>query len=178
LNRANENPLIGALKEVCLFLDEIGIEYMLVGGLAVGIWAEPRATVDIDFLVSIKSDDFALLSRKVKESGRFVFIHDRPMIFGRISFLRATLKSSPDVSIDFLFSDDEFKNEALRRKGTIKIIDFSVNITTPEDLIILKLLSGRPQDKLDVERIYNMQQENLDMEYMLRWSKKLGIILP
>ncbi len=30
---------------------------MLVGGLAVGIWSEPRATFDIDFLVSMKTDD-------------------------------------------------------------------------------------------------------------------------
>jgi len=30
-------------------------EYMLVGGLAVGIWGEPRAAVDIDFLVSFNS---------------------------------------------------------------------------------------------------------------------------
>lgn len=174
----NENPLIRALKEVCLFLDEIGIEYMLVGGLAVSIWGEPRATVDIDFLVSIRLDDSDLLNRKVKESERFIFIHDKPMIFGRISFLRATLKSNPDVSVDFLFSDDEFKNEALKRKEPVKLADFSVDITTPEDLIILKLLSGRPQDKLDAERVYGTQKENLDMEYMMRWSKKLGITLP
>lgn len=58
LNRVNENPLIQSLKEVCLFFDEIGIEYMLVGGLAVSIWSEPRATVDIDFLVSIRLDNF------------------------------------------------------------------------------------------------------------------------
>jgi len=36
----NDNPLMQSLKELCLFIDEIGIEYMLVGGLAVGIWDE------------------------------------------------------------------------------------------------------------------------------------------
>ncbi|HZX49319.1 MAG TPA: hypothetical protein VFF47_08900 [Nitrospirota bacterium] len=51
----NDNPLLQHLKELCLFLDNAGIEYMLVGGLAVGIWGEPRATVDIDFLVSFNS---------------------------------------------------------------------------------------------------------------------------
>ena len=48
----DENPLILSLKELCAFLGEEGIDYILVGGLAVGLWGTPRATVDVDFLVS------------------------------------------------------------------------------------------------------------------------------
>lgn len=171
----NDNPLVQSLKEICLFLDNIGIEYMLVGGLAVGIWGEPRATVDIDFLVSIKTDDSDLLRQKVKESERFIFIHDRPLIFGKISFLRATLKSNTDISVDFLFADDDFKNEALKRKETLQISDFSVNVSAPEDLIILKLLSGREQDNLDAKNIFEIQKKRLDRKYMQKWSKRLDI---
>lgn len=171
----NDNPLVQSLKEICLFLDNIRIEYMLVGGLAVGIWGEPRATVDIDFLVSIKTDYSDLLRQKVKESERFIFIHDRPLIFGKISFLRATLKSNADISVDFLFADDDFKNEALKRKETLQISDFSVNVSAPEDLIILKLLSGREQDNLDAKKIFEIQKKRLDREYMQKWSKRLGI---
>lgn len=148
---------------------------MLVGGLAVGIWGEPRATVDIDFLVSIKTDDSDLLRQKVKESKRFIFIHDRPLIFGKISFLRATLKSNTDISVDFLFADDDFKNEALKRKETLQISDFSVNVSAPEDLIILKLLSGREQDNLDAKNIFEIQKKRLDRKYMQKWSKRLDI---
>jgi hypothetical protein len=43
----NDNALIESLGELCLFLENNGIEYTLVGGLAVGIWGAPRATVDI-----------------------------------------------------------------------------------------------------------------------------------
>jgi len=163
------------LKELCSFLDESAIEYMLVGGLAVGIWAEPRATVDIDFLVSISLSDFDNLRQRLVESNRFVFIHEKPMIFGKVSFLRATLKSNTDVSVDFLFVDDVFKREALNRKKEIQLTDFLVNITTPEDLIILKLLSGRDQDRLDARKISEIQKDNLDMDYLKTWSKKLEI---
>jgi len=171
----NNNPLIQSLKEVCSFLDEAAVEYMLVGGLAVGIWAEPRATVDIDFLVSIRINDVEDLKQRLTESNRFVFIHDKPMVFGKVSFLRATLKSNPDVSVDFLFVDDVFKNEALKHKKAIQLTDFSVNIATPEDLIILKLLSGREQDRLDARKILDIQRENLDWVYLQTWSEKLGI---
>ena len=171
----NDNPLTQSLKELCLFLDEVRIEYMLIGGLAVGIWGEPRATVDIDVLVAAGLDNFGLLKHKLMESGRFVFIHDKPMVFGKIAFLRATLKSNPDISVDFLFSDDEFKNGALQRKETVKINEFSLNISSPEDLVILKLLSGRAQDRLDAEKIIKIQKENLDKEYMKKWVQKLGM---
>ncbi len=169
------NPLIQSLKDLCLFLDDAGIEYMLVGGLAVGIWSLPRATIDIDFLVAIKLDDYNVLKKKLKESNAFVFIHDKPTIFKKITLLRATLKKNADISVDFLFADDDFKTEALKRKVSVDIADFDVNITTPEDLVLLKLLSSRAQDKLDAEKILEMQKDVLDMEYIRRWSKKLSI---
>ncbi|MEW6215116.1 MAG: nucleotidyl transferase AbiEii/AbiGii toxin family protein [Nitrospirota bacterium] len=160
-----------------MFLDVNRIEYMLVGGLAVGIWGEPRATVDIDFLVAIGLDDFDTLKHKLIESSRFVFIHDKPMVFGKITFLRATLKSNTDISVDFLFADDEFKSETFKRKETVQIDDISINITTPEDLIILKLLSGREQDRLDAAKILRIQKAHIDDEYMKKWALRLGIDL-
>ena len=173
----NDNTLIESLKELCFFLENSAIEYMLVGGLAVGIWGAPRATVDIDFLVSMKTDDYNILRKKLIESEKFIFIYDEPMTFARISFMRATLKSNKDISIDFLFADDDFKNEALRRKETIQVAGFSVNVTTPEDLVILKLLSGREQDRLDAKKILEIQKGNLDMEHIQNWLHKLSIEL-
>jgi predicted nucleotidyltransferase len=171
----SNNPLVQSLKELCLFFDNVGIEYMLVGGMAIGIWSEPRATVDIDFLVSTRLKDFSALKQKLSESASFIFIHDKPMIFGKISFLRATLKSNSDISVDFLFADEGFKNEALKRKERVQLSDFSVNIVTPEDLILLKLLSGRKQDRLDAEKILEVQKEHLDREYIQKWSERLSI---
>jgi predicted nucleotidyltransferase len=170
-----DNPLFESLRELCLFLDEAGIEHMLVGGLAVGVWSEPRATVDIDFLVATGLKDFENLKRKITASGRFIFIHDKPMTFGKISFLRAALKSNADVAVDFLFADDEFKNSALKRKETVQITGFSVNVSSPEDLIILKLLSDRAQDRLDAKKIIEFQKGHLDREYMQKWFDSLGI---
>ena len=171
----SENSPIQSLREVCSFLDSAEIGYVLVGGLAVSIWAEPRATVDIDFLVSLDRKDFSLLVRRLHESGQFVFIHDKPMIFKRISFLRATLKNNTDVSVDFIFSDDDFKAEALKRRVSVSAFDFSVPIPTPEDLILLKRLSGRPQDIVDAQKILATRKAELDMDYIRKWEKKLGL---
>src|SRR3972149_5054117 len=130
----SDNPLLQSLKELCLFLNDSGMDYMLIGGLAVGVWAEPRATIDIDFVVSVGVSDFPAFQQRVRESEKFIFIHDNPMTFGKITPLRVTLKSNVDVSADFLFADDDFKKGALQRKVVVPFMGFSVNIVTPEDL--------------------------------------------
>ena len=40
-----------ALVEVAADLDRRGLAYMLVGGMAVGLWGEPRTTLDLDFTI-------------------------------------------------------------------------------------------------------------------------------
>jgi hypothetical protein len=41
------------LSAVARALSALGAEYMLIGGLAVGVWLEPRATKDADFSVHV-----------------------------------------------------------------------------------------------------------------------------
>ncbi len=99
------------------------------------------------------------------------------MIFNKVSFLRTTLKSNSDIAVDFLFADDEFKKTMLGRSSSVSIAGSSVRIPTPEDLIILKLLSDRPQDRIDVEHIRETQKRDLDEAYIRSWCDKLGVTL-
>ena len=39
------------LRQLLLVFNEHGVEYLIVGGYAVGIYAEPRATKDLDLLI-------------------------------------------------------------------------------------------------------------------------------
>ncbi|MGA8530969.1 MAG: hypothetical protein WB622_14730, partial [Acidobacteriaceae bacterium] len=39
------------LRELLLAFSEHGVEYLLVGGYAIGVYAEPRATKDLDIFV-------------------------------------------------------------------------------------------------------------------------------
>ncbi len=172
----SDNPLFQALEELCGFLDDARLDYTLVGGLAVGIWAAPRATVDVDFLVSLSAAEADTLVQRLKQSGQFIFVHEKPMVFNKVSFLRATLKSNSDVAVDFLLADDTFKKTMLGRSSSVTISGFSVRIPTPEDLIILKLLSNRPQDRLDVEQIRETQKHELDTTYIRSWCDKLGVM--
>ena len=49
--------LLEELKKLTQKLDQSGIDYALCGGLALAIYAKPRATLDIDMMV--QQDDFS-----------------------------------------------------------------------------------------------------------------------
>jgi len=48
--------LLAALKKLKLLLEKQRTPYMLIGGIAVALWGEPRATQDIDIVVLIPKD--------------------------------------------------------------------------------------------------------------------------
>ena len=41
-------------KDFIKFLNEHNVRYLLIGGWAVGIYGNPRATKDIDFLIAVE----------------------------------------------------------------------------------------------------------------------------
>ena len=56
---ASTTKLIDALRSACETLDELGVDFALVGGLAVSARAEPRLTRDVDLAIATDDDDGA-----------------------------------------------------------------------------------------------------------------------
>ncbi len=54
-------------------------------------------------------------------------------------------------------------------KNTINNIE--INLISKEDLIVLKRLSARPQDNLDVANIYKKYIGAIDDNYITKWFK-------
>ena len=59
--------LYDELQGVLAALDESGVEYALVGALAVAVWGAPRATKDIDLLV--RKEDLSRALAAVRTRG-------------------------------------------------------------------------------------------------------------
>ena len=57
--------LEAALLEVVAILEEWKIPYMLIGGLAVAQWGEPRATLDVDITLWVEADQFETMVAKL-----------------------------------------------------------------------------------------------------------------
>ena len=175
---ANDAYLIAVLTAVIRVLHEQRADFALAGGLAYSALVTPRATVDIDVLIFIPTRP----PTKLFESFRLVLPvfrpHDQPMVFRRATIWRA-IGGEPgrEVVLDFILAETEFHRSALARKRTVTFAGMALPIVAIEDLVLLKALAGRAQDRADIEGVLAGAGIRLDREYLDQWARRLGVDL-
>ena len=149
---------------------------MVAGGIAVSIWAAPRATVDLDFVIGITEETLPHFTEAAGEAGLVAF-DTKPMEFKRIKLFRMFLKGKESqlLMLDFILADDEYKRESLGRAVTLEIEEQYIKVVSKEDIILFKLLSGRAQDRVDAENIINIQKGSMDISYLQHWAERLSV---
>ena len=94
-------------------LDRYGINYLIVGGIAVGFHSEPRFTKDLDVLVAIRPPEQHLLLQALKDFGAPTHLvtpadftnEDFVFHFGTPPWRIDILTSIPGVDFDLAFAD-------------------------------------------------------------------------
>jgi len=146
-------------------LNEIGIDYLVVGGLAVNFHGIPRMTYDIDLMILLESENILKLVRKLTQWGyrpkipidakdladetkRNSWVREKGM--KALNFYSETLPIGEiDIVIESPIPYKELKNRAIK----IKLQDEKIPTVSIHDLIELKLRAGRKQDLADVEHL-------------------------
>jgi len=157
--------------------DFFGFDYVIIGGLAVGMWGHIRATKDIDILADIKSDILNGFTEKLKAKGYKVGIR-RGDVFDPIPLmLRITIpegKGGPTVA-DMLIITRDWEKEILKNKRQFKYEDISVNLISVEDLILIKLRSSSPIDEFDARELFLINKDEIDHELLKRRAKMMNV---
>jgi hypothetical protein len=160
------NELIDSVVAFQKLLENEGIPTMAIGGIAVGVWGEPRLTRDIDMKVLVRREDRARLLTILRP---FTPLDANP----DESFRRLGLAFFHDpngVRIDVMLADTVFDDTAIERARIVKVQGGkSIRICTAEDLVIYKMLSTRMKDRADVESVIQKQAGELDDEYVEGW---------
>ena len=136
-------------KDFIQCLNSNDVQYLLVGGWAVGLYGNPRATKDIDFLVAINSDNLEKLQNALLAFG------SPPINIERFSEKGNVIRigSSP-VQIDIINEADGIDiNDCYNRKETIFAEGIKIAVISRDDLITNKKASGRSMDISDAENI-------------------------
>lgn len=132
-----------ALARVTAFLERVDVPYMVIDGIANLVWGEARATVDIDITVLVPPDDVQDFIDAV--SHEYQMLVEAPWRF--VTDTRVLPVSDPSgVRIDLVFGLLPFEEEAVRRAASVHAAGRSIRVCTPEDLILMKIISERPRD--------------------------------
>jgi len=167
-----KSSLLGILLSISDFLILKNYNFALIGGLAYSVIFEPRATYDLDFIIEV--EDFDKFLKDLRGNSDFIFVHDKPMVFENAKIERVVHKDN--IVVDFLIADDDYKRNVLKRKKELIVNQKKVFIVTVEDLIILKLLSSRNIDVVDVRNLLKLK--DLDNDYIDYWIDKLKLTKP
>ncbi len=164
--------LFQAAAEIAEFLEECGVRYVILGGLAVQYWGEPRATHDVDITVMVPQGQ---LERFVQQ----VLQKFRPRLPDALSFaLRhrvLLVETSSRVPVDISLGIPGYEEEVLHRSVRVHLPNVrSLQFISAEDLIIHKCVAGRARDQEDVERILIRQRLQVNLVYIRRWLQEFA----
>ena len=151
-------------------LRQAGILSAVVGGVAVGVWGEPRVTRDVDIKVLLGRDAAPRLLEAI--SPDYVPLQADPLAaLTRTGVL--FVQDAQGTRLDLLLSDVSFDAEAIRRARDVTLQPGLVaSVCSPEDLIVYKLISTRQRDHDDAESVVRRQGDALDDEYVLTWLRR------
>jgi len=138
-----KSPFEHTLAKLASLLNERGISYALIGGLAVAAWGTPRATEDIDLLAELSPSpeiDGALSAAGFTVEWRRGDPEDPIPLLLRLGF-----ETGPEI--DVICVTRGWEREMLRRAVRISLPDGKpAYVVALEDLIVLKLVAGGPGD--------------------------------
>ena len=138
-------------KEFLKLLNSNRVEYLLIGGYAVGIHGHIRATNDLDVWVNISPENATRIDRALREFG-FAAAGLSPGLFlARNNVVRMGV---PPIRVEILTSVSgvEFAS-CYAEKETVRIEDMVVPVISLARLRQNKAASGRAKDLADLESL-------------------------
>lgn len=155
------------LKQLALALDKAKLPYMVFDGQAVLLYGEPRLTRDIDVTLGIDTSAAPRLLRVIGDLQWRVLVNEVDG-FLRQTFVLPVLDPKSNTRIDFVFSLTEYERRAIDRGKIVSLGGIDVRFVSLEDLIVMKIVAGRPRDLEDVISVIR-KNPGFDRVYIERW---------
>ena len=155
------------LAKLARVLDGARIPYMVIGGQAVLVHGEPRLTRDIDITLGVDATELQKVLIAATAASLTPSVSD-PEAFVRTTNVLPLSDSPTGLRVDLIFSFTPYESEAIRRAIAVTFDGVPVRFASAEDLIIHKLVAGRPRDIEDVAGIL-ARKPSLDDLYLDGW---------
>lgn len=148
-------------------LEKAGIPYMIIGGQAVLLYGEPRLTKDIDVTLGVGVEALPKIQDLSDRAGWKVLVAEAEDFVGRTMVLPVADPES-GIRIDFIFSHLPYERQAIGRARAVKLGRNKVKFASLEDVVLHKIVAGRPRDTEDIRSIL-LKNPGFDAEYIDRW---------
>ncbi len=166
------------LADITRELSKARIPYMVIGGQAVLLYGEPRLTKDIDLTLGVgpdNLDDVLAVTTRLKLN----ILTDSAAEFVRKTLVLPAQDMQSGIRIDLIFSYSPYERQAIERSRIVELPTTPpapVHFAALEDVVIHKIIAGRPRDIEDIRSIL-LKNPEYDRQYILRWLKEFDASL-
>ncbi len=138
-------------KEFLKLLKEKNVEYLLIGGYAVGYYGYPRATQDIDIWIAVNPENANKITEALKEFGFPEETVSEELFLQNGNIIRM---GSPPMRIEIITTISGVSFNDCYTSKVVDLVDgIEINIINLNHLKINKKASGRHKDLDDLENL-------------------------
>ena len=138
-------------KDFLKLLNEKQVEYLLLGGYAVGYHGYPRATADIDFWIRLSKDNAIKMMQVITAFGFGGADCSESLFMKEGNIVRM---GHPPIRIEVINAASGVDFESCYNRRVLATIDgVQVSLISLKDLKVNKKASGRSKDIADLENL-------------------------
>lgn len=154
------------IETVLKTLEDEGVEYAVIGGVAVVLYGYVRFTKDIDLIIDLSEANVRRFARALSRLDFKPGVPIDPLEMAVAEKRQAWMRDknvkvitfynpeSPLLQIDVLI----IRNYADLKKTRKRIGDFDVSVVDYDDLLKMKRETGRPTDLIDIEKLEEIKR--------------------
>ncbi|NOZ78092.1 MAG: nucleotidyltransferase family protein [Acidobacteria bacterium] len=163
--------MLGSIETVCAALNEAGVRYLIVGGVAVVLYGHLRTTVDLDLVLDLREENVrralqvldglgyvprppVSLELFADEKERSRWIEEKNMMVFSLWH-----PSQAAFEVDLFVREPFDFDAAWQRKTLVELEETRAPVVSLQDLVELKERAGRPQDLADLEALRSLEED-------------------
>lgn len=158
-------PVPPAAAEVLKALGEVLSRWgpwYLFGAQAVVAYGVPRLSADVDVTLRLTPDAPERFSLEMREAGFQLRVEDPEFV--RRTRVLPFVHVSSGMPVDVVLAGSGLEDEFLARARLLDVQGTKVPTIDPGDLIIAKVLAGRPKDIEDARGLWRIRNRELDAQ--------------
>ena len=167
-----------AFRRVVEALEKISARYVVVGSTAASAWGVARSTRDIDVVAVITRETVDTFLRALGNNEIYVPVDEaKAATIKGGSFNVLHTKTGGKVDVFVCQTSDAFESSRLDRRVKLKVLGIDTWVSTPEDVVLSKLL-WRVQTRSEVQWrdcVEVAATQKLDVNYLRIWATELGL---
>ena len=159
-----------AAQAVC---EGLGLEFCVIGGVALQRWGEPRFTADADLSVLVEPGREEVVAGALL--GQLRARIDNPLDFARRTRV-VLLQSIDGVGIDIVLAGLPYEAAVIERSSRWEIdAGTTLHTCSAEDLLVMKAFAARDKDWADVTSVLERQGSRLDLDFVREQLQPLAV---